>query len=291
MDKRQLSAFICVFEERNITRAAEQLSLTQPALSATIKALEEELGTQLFVRKARGVEVTEDARALYPHACRMMHDMATLASRFRKRQDKTPLTIGIEQDIASPSLISLLQKIRLNMPDTLVTLDPGCTGDIRLGCESLRCEDELFLPLFDEHYVLVYPAAHPLGQVAELTPEQLYPQPWVMYPAHDSHQRFLPFYGASAGAPSANAGSFTLALDLVEAGLGLTIAPASLVPSRCHLTVRQLPGYPLTRRVGVCYAMQAADNPAVGRLLDNLSQQSTLPSSGEEATMALLGGG
>jgi len=67
MDKRQLNAFICVFEERNITRAAEQLNLTQPALSATIKALEESLSTRLFIRKPRGVEVTEDARALYPH--------------------------------------------------------------------------------------------------------------------------------------------------------------------------------------------------------------------------------
>ena len=149
MDKRQLSAFICVFEERNITRAAEQLSLTQPALSATVKALEEELGTQLFVRKPRGVEVTEDARALYPHACRMLQEMATLTSRFRKRQDRAPLNIGVEQDIASPCLASLLQRIHLEMPETLVTLDPGCTGDIRLGCESLRCEDELFMPLFD----------------------------------------------------------------------------------------------------------------------------------------------
>ncbi|MEZ2585078.1 LysR family transcriptional regulator [Kluyvera intermedia] len=271
MDKRQLSAFISVFEERNITRAAEQLSLTQPALSATVKALEEELGTQLFVRKPRGVEVTEDARALYPHACRMIQDMATLTSRFRKRQDKAPLTIGVEQDIASPYLNSLLQQISPEMTDTLVTLTPGCTGDIRLGCESLRCEDELFMPLFDEEYVLAYPTLHPLSEAGELTAEQLYSFPWVMYPTHDSHQRFLPFYGPSAGAPSANAGSFTLALDLVEAGFGLAIAPHSLVESRCDLRSRALPGYPLLRRVGICYAVQAVENPAVNRLLEGLN--------------------
>lgn len=271
MDKRQLSAFISVFEERNITRAAEQLSLTQPALSATVKALEEELGTQLFVRKPRGVEVTEDARALYPHACRMIQDMATLTARFRKRHDKMPLTIGIEQDIASLCLTSLLQQIGEKMPDTLVTLDPGCTGDIRLGCESLRCEDELFMPLYDEPYVLAYPSAHPIGELAELNLELLYGYPWVMYPAHDSHQRFLPFYGPSAGAPSANAGSFTLALDLVEGGFGLAIAPQSLVESRCDLAYRALPGYPLERRLGICYAIQATENPAVRRLLDWLN--------------------
>lgn len=276
MDKRQLSAFICVFEERNITRAAEQLSLTQPALSATVKALEEELGTQLFVRKPRGVEVTEDARALYPHACRMLQEMATLTSRFRKRQDRAPLNIGVEQDIASPCLASQLQRIRLEMPDTLVTLDPGCTGDIRLGCESLRCEDELFMPLFDEHYMLAFPSDHPLAQVAELTLEQLYSYPWVMYPAHDSHQRFLPFYGTAAGAPSANAGSFTLALDLVEAGFGLAIAPHSLIEARCDLSARALPGYPLLRRIGICYAVQAVENPAVNQLLEQLNETAEL---------------
>lgn len=273
MDKRQLSAFICVFEERNITRASEQLSLTQPALSATIKALEEELGTQLFIRKPRGVDVTEDARVLYPHARRMIDEMSALTSRFRQRRDKSPLTIGIEQDISASSLQFLLQECRATLPDALLTLDPGCTGDIRFGCESLRCEDELFIPLFEESYVLAYPAAQPPGKADLLSAELLCNQPWVMYPAHDSHQRFLPFYGASAETPSANAGSFTLALDLVEAGFGLTIAPQGLVEQRCEVDSLPLPGYPLLRRVGICYAMQALANPQVEMLLDGLSQR------------------
>ena len=272
MDKRQLSAFICVFEERNITRAAEQLSLTQPALSATIKALEEDLGTRLFIRKPRGVEVTEDARALYPHASRMIQEMRSLASRFRKRQDKIPLAIGIEQDIAAGCLQHLLQCLSRELPDARVTLEPGCTGDIRLGCESLRCEDELFMPLAEERYVLACPQAHPLAQEEALTPELLSLQPWVMYPNHDSHQRFLPFYGTAADAPGANAGSFCLALDLVEAGAGLAIAPEALVAQRAALVARPLPGYPLSRRVGICYAVQATRNLAVERLLGHLSE-------------------
>lgn len=272
MDKRQLSAFICVFEERNITRASEQLSLTQPALSATIKALEEELGTQLFIRKPRGVDVTEDARVLYPHARRMIDEMSALTSRFRQRRDKSPLTMGIEQDISASSLQFLLEECRTTLPDALITLDPGCTGDIRFGCESLRCEDELFIPLFEESYVLAYPSDHPLSKAEVLSAELLCNQAWVMYPTHDSHQRFLPFYGACAETPSANAGSFTLALDLVEAGFGLTIAPQGLVEQRCDVAAHPLPGYPLLRRVGICYAMQALGNPLVERLLEGLSK-------------------
>lgn len=272
MDKRQLTAFIRVFEERNITRAAHQLSLTQPALSATIKALEEELSISLFIRKSRGVEVTEDARVLYPHARRMIDDMSGLVSRFRKRQDKLPLNIGVEEDIASGYLKDLLTRTGVIQADILLTLLPGCTGDVRLGCEELRCEDELFFPLFDENYVLAYPARHPLSRREALLPEELHHQTWVMTPGHDSHQRFLPFYGHSADKPGANAGNFSLALDLVEAGFGITIAPACLVDLRCDLASRPLPGYPMMRRIGICYAAQSLANPAVEQLLNSLGQ-------------------
>lgn len=272
MDKRQLTAFLCVFEERNITRAAAELSLTQPALSATIKALEEELGTQLFVRKPRGVEVTEDARVLYPHARRMMGEMSALTARFRKKHDKFPLSLGIEQNIASSQLITLLERINHNLPDVLLTLTPGCSGDIRLGCEGQLCEDELFIPLFDERYVLAFPLNHPMSQITELTAKQLNDQPWVMSPEHESHQRFLPLYGTSGNFPRANAGSFTLALNLVAAGVGLTIAPVSLVEEQCNVAFRSLPGYPLMRRTGICYAMHTQLNPIIEQLLANVSE-------------------
>lgn len=269
MDKRQLKAFICVFEERNITRAAQLLNLTQPALSATIKLLEEELATTLFIRRPRGVEVTEDARVLYPQARKMLSDMQALVTRFRQPSDCLPLKIGVEGDVAPAQLAQLLTAIRQHFPTVLLNVEPGCVGDIRLACESLRCEDELFMPLFEEHYVLAYPASHALSQLETLTHDQLHPLPWVMVPTDESHQRLLPFYGA--GAAAANAGSYALALDLAEAGFGVTIAPAPLVAARHRLAWRALPGQPLMRRVGICYAVQAQANPAVERVLAHFS--------------------
>lgn len=272
MDKRQLTAFICVFEERNITRAAQQLNLTQPALSATIRLLEEELNTALFVRKPRGVDVTEEARVLYPQARKMLSDMTALVARFRNPTDCLPLHIGVEGDVATEQLGYVLREIREHFPTVLVTADPGCVGDIRLACESLRCEDELFMPLFDEHYVLAYPNGHALSNVANLMFEHLHQLPWIATPQLESHQRLLPFYGAAAA--SAHAGSYAVALDMVEAGSGVTIAPAPLVLSRPHLGSRTLPGQPLQRRVGICYAVQAQTNPTVAGLLAHLSRAS-----------------
>ncbi|MBU9839262.1 hypothetical protein J1780_04745 [Rahnella aceris] len=98
-------------------------------------------------------------------------------------------------------------------------------GDVRFGCKELRCEDELFWPLYDEKFVLAIPLAHSLAGIDAPTAEDLHDLCWVMCPQHASHQRFLPIYGATAHSPAANAGTFRLALNLAVADLGGVIAP------------------------------------------------------------------
>ena len=68
MDLRALHYFVVVAEERNITRAAERLNMSQPPLSSQIKALEEELGVQLFVRGKRQLTITDAGTHLYRRA-------------------------------------------------------------------------------------------------------------------------------------------------------------------------------------------------------------------------------
>ncbi|WP_339940939.1 LysR family transcriptional regulator, partial [Undibacterium luofuense] len=154
MDARQLKAFVAVFEERNITRAADRLCLTQPTLSVTIRQLEEELGASLFHREARGVVVSDAARRLYPQAQQLLAQMSRLKAQFQAPQNCLPLTLGVEADIASTQIAALLQHCKRQLPQLLLDIQPGCTGDLRLASEELRCEDELFFPLWEESFVL-----------------------------------------------------------------------------------------------------------------------------------------
>jgi DNA-binding transcriptional LysR family regulator len=78
MDLTQLRAFISAAHEGNLTRAAEKLHLTQPAVSLQIKGLQESLGLQLFNRSASGMVLTVEGNTLLPLAERVLADVQEL---------------------------------------------------------------------------------------------------------------------------------------------------------------------------------------------------------------------
>ncbi|WP_182344525.1 LysR family transcriptional regulator [Comamonas koreensis] len=264
MDYRQFRAFVAVFEERNITAAAQRLHLSQPALSGSIRLLEEALGTALFVRKARGVEVTDDARALYPQLRRMVAEADDLAQRFRQRGARARLTIGVEEDVARSTVQHLAATARACVPGLQLHLLAQCEGDARLASEELRCEDELFLPLLSERYVLALPAQALPPDNAAATPQDTATD-WIVCPSHASHQRLVPLYGSRADTPAALAGNFSLALDLVAAGVGRAIVPESLAQAIPGVQTQPLE-VELKRRIGLCYNVQALGNGALAQL-------------------------
>jgi len=270
---RQLRAFVAVFDERNITVAARRINLTQPALSSSIKLLEETLGTTLFVRQARGVEVTDDARALYPIARRMIADAESLSTRFRERRDRTQLSIGIERDISRALIRKLINDVTTTSPHVQLRLIDGCHGDVRLASEEMQCEDEIFLPLEVETYLIATRGDN--QQAIDLMPASCATSSvsWITYPTHPIHQRLLPLYGRAANAPAAQANSFELALDLVSAGQGVVIAPEPLIKERDDLVGVSLPGLDFKRRTGLCYSVQALRAPALADLREALMRR------------------
>jgi DNA-binding transcriptional LysR family regulator len=109
MELRQLGHFLAVAEERHFTRAAKRVHLTQSSLSSSIRSLERELGSELFVRSTRQVELTETGRALIPAARR-----AVVASE--EARDAVAAVRGL---VRGQLAIGAIQLRELNLPALL----------------------------------------------------------------------------------------------------------------------------------------------------------------------------
>jgi DNA-binding transcriptional LysR family regulator len=84
MELKQMRYFLALAEELNFGRAAERLHMAQPPLTRNIRALEEELGTPLFIRTAKGAELTEAGRAL-------LDEVPNILALSRRAEEQTQL--------------------------------------------------------------------------------------------------------------------------------------------------------------------------------------------------------
>ncbi|MDN2659438.1 LysR family transcriptional regulator [Neptunomonas sp. CHC150] len=118
MELYQLKSFVKVAELGNLTRASEALFTSQPAISAQIKALEEFLGVQLFVRSAKGMNLTEAGNRLYDDACVTLAAADKLHQRALLLRDEIvgELKIGIHTDFDFVKTGALYQAMKARCP-------------------------------------------------------------------------------------------------------------------------------------------------------------------------------
>ncbi|MET9774360.1 LysR family transcriptional regulator [Streptomyces sp. NPDC006367] len=107
IELRQLHYFVAVAEERNFTRAAARLSMTQPALSRAVKALERTLGTTLLVRAPHGLSLTPAGRTLLEEGRALLAHAARATARVRRRA-AGPTTVTVTSPGCDAALLDRL---------------------------------------------------------------------------------------------------------------------------------------------------------------------------------------
>jgi len=249
MELRHLRYVVAVAEERHVTRAAERLGIQQPPLSQQIRALERELGVQLFRRKPRGMEPTQAGAALADEArailARVEHAVA--AARRTARGEAGRLGLGFTSSASFHPLVPrAIRAFRDAHP--LVSLSLEESGTVELAA-ALRAEqiDAAFIrspiapqddltvhSLLEEEMFAALPIGHALaGAATPLGLTALAGETLILYRRplgpglYDSiiaacqRAGFSPQIGQEAP-------RMLSTLSLVAAGLGVSLVPASM---------------------------------------------------------------
>lgn len=177
MDLRQIRYFITVAEERNITRAAERLNLSQPPLSRALMDLEDELGCPLLVRGKRHVTLTPEGLALKRRGEQILalSDMTKAEITEMKSGMSGTLYLG-HVDSGDPSLAAQwIESFKKDFPNVTYNLWCGTVDDLtdrlRMGLLDLaitmspKSSDLLEgIPVYSENWIAIIPKNHPLGR-------------------------------------------------------------------------------------------------------------------------------
>ncbi|MFC6881710.1 MULTISPECIES: LysR family transcriptional regulator [Actinomadura] len=247
MELRQVRYFLALAEECHFGRAAARLHVAQPALSQQIRHLERELGTALFHRSTRHVELTEAgrhltgyARTLVTEAERARVHMAELAAGRAGR-----VAVGFIGTATYDVLPRVARTVRAELPRITLELrgelltpqlvDGLLTGayDLAVLRPGAAAEGLSVTPLRSEPLVAVLPSHHPLAGRNEIPLDSLAGEPFVIHPSQTRSTMYDHVLSACARAgfqpPSlVEVGETATLAVLVAAGHGVALVPRSV---------------------------------------------------------------
>ncbi|MFF5576034.1 LysR substrate-binding domain-containing protein [Streptomyces luteogriseus] len=261
MELRHLQHFVAVAEDQHFTRAAERLLVSQSGLSASIRALERELQTPLFVRTTRRVTLTPAGRALLGEAERILAQVRSAHEAVAAVQGvlRGMLALGSEQCIAGVHVAGLLAAFRRSHPDVEICLRQAGSGalaeDVAAGRLDLAFAvrtaqedtDQLrAVPLTSEPMTVLCHPSHRLAAAGvAVTPEDLGGEVFVDFHPDWGPRRTTDAAFAAAGVRRSVAlevNDVHSLLDLVDEDLGIAVVPRHFRHKRASLTALPVKG-------------------------------------------------
>ena len=177
MDLQQIKYFLALADELHFWNTAEKMFITQSALSRQIKALENELGVQLFERSKRNVKLTEAGVFLRGQWLPLLHEINRIHQQARKIHDGSygPINIGYPGSISYGFLPALIASIAQSFPELKIELiEPTDVSleqmllnyqmDVAFRREPAENPTLSSICLYSEHYSLVVPSGHPVTE-------------------------------------------------------------------------------------------------------------------------------
>jgi LysR family transcriptional regulator, hydrogen peroxide-inducible genes activator len=240
MDLDQLRYFVRVAERQNFTRAAEDLGISQPALSRSIQKLEEEFGQPVFERKTRSVSLTDAGTLLQARAQQVLAILEDTKAEITDDGQSGRVRVGAIPTIAPFFLPEVLRQFSREFPkatlivqeNTTDALLKSCTqGEIDLAIVALPIPAKYLEveELFEEELLLVLPLDHPLVDKEKIRLSDVEPWPFVLLDeAHCLSDAIVSFCRQRSFQPVAVERTSQLAMvqELVSLSHGVSMIPA-----------------------------------------------------------------
>jgi LysR family nitrogen assimilation transcriptional regulator len=245
LDVKQLRALLAIAETGSVTRAAELLHIVQPAVSRQLRLLEEDLGTELFSRGKRGMELTISGKILVDHARRALREL----DQAKAEIVPTPgvitglVNIGLLPSVSDLLAAPLVKALKSKYPQLSLRTSIGYAGYLQQWLENGEVDVALMYdptpstllevqPLLEEKIYLVGPADAGLRLDHPITLEHLSNVPLIL-PSEPHGLRILLAHACAVAGVSLNLVTETNAMniqkDMVTHGLGFTVLPSAAI--------------------------------------------------------------
>lgn len=247
-DLRKLRYFVACAEELHFTRAAKRLGIAQPPLSQQIKLLEQELGTRLFERSTRGMELTLAGASLLEDARQVISatERAYVNAQRIGRGEAGSVRLGFTGSIALNSIVprcvatfrGLYPLVDISLVEnttksSLRALNDGVIDVALIRPAADECDGLHATHLIDEQMFVAVSALHPLATKELLSLSVLRAEPFVLYPRNNGRALYDVVVGACQQhgfVPEIvqEAPQMVSTVSLVAAGIGVTLVPESM---------------------------------------------------------------
>jgi len=249
MDLRQLRYFVAVAEELHFSRAAERVGIQQPPLSLQIRQLETEIGTALFRRLSRGVELTESGALLLERARRILADVeqTKISVQSRARGETGRIRLGFAGAVYFQPLIpAMIRAYRKQYPGVTLLPEQSNTRQLVTALHSGEIDVAFVRPpvseneaeglgfelIVDEPMLVVLPRAHRFARKRSVPLGALAGETFILYPrafGPGLYDRIIAALQRAGFTPKLEGGpTFDSMVHMVAAGFGVTLVPQSM---------------------------------------------------------------
>lgn len=283
MDFAQLKYFVTTIDEHNLTRAAEQLHITQPALSRSLANLAAELEVPLFITQGRRLAPTAYGLEFYDWSKKILEALAEVKALMKSRAaaEVPHLRVGISGIQLLATYFSQFQfenpQIQMGTeffkPDEFYRFAKRPDIDCIVTTEFFPSSTLTYELLFTEPLLAVLPADHPFSDYSELSLDDLKDEEFIFAPKDHLHHRTLERIFRQAGyKPIVKAYVDTLMrLSLIEKGAGITIWPeffTDTLTSRNNICIIPIKENYCSRDIYLYWDKRVDDNPIFNSFRD-----------------------